>query len=321
MKKMILCGAFVVFAASLGMEKKITRKIIDVSTVTCKNRREYQEDTIALFNKDNFSIFAVFDGHNGKNVSSYLQDNFCNILYDKIKNKSCTITLLTEAFETAEANLRLLFEQETISQSGSTVSVVCFDKNKLVVGNVGDSRLIVGNVDGTVSFATEDHKPKAELGKRLKEDQVLCWDSVWRLKLSTLSVSRALGDIDLKKYDSALIAAPDCNEILLNENHNCIILGSDGLYDVMSNEEIVKITNDGIKNNKSAQEIAKILLYKAIEKNSTDNTSIIVIRLGTSEKQFDFKNLQVVSYDGDEETKLLIQKAKQPKNSTNNFFL
>ena len=63
-----------------------------------------------------------------------------------------------------------------------------------------------------------------------------------------LSVSRTFGDIQAKdeKFGGnkiVIIPLPDITEIELNDEYNLIIMGSDDIFDVLSNEELLECTN------------------------------------------------------------------------------
>ena len=57
-----------------------------------------------------------------------------------------------------------------------------------------------------------------------------------------LAVSRAFGDYGLGK--KLIISEPEYEEIPLTKNHRFLILASDGLWDLMSNEEVAAILQE-----------------------------------------------------------------------------
>lgn len=72
-----------------------------------------------------------------------------------------------------------------------------------------------------------------------------------------LMVSRSLGDIVAHRIGSLEI--PDTNVIKLKESDEFIVLGSDGLWDVLSNQEVCDI----VSNYQKAPNLAcKVLLSK-----------------------------------------------------------
>jgi protein phosphatase 1L len=79
-----------------------------------------------------------------------------------------------------------------------------------------------------------DHKPNTREERTRIEDAggVVVWAGTWRVG-GVLAVSRAFGDRPLKRY---VIPTPDIREEVLTEADECLILASDGLWDVISNQ-------------------------------------------------------------------------------------
>jgi serine/threonine protein phosphatase PrpC len=66
-----------------------------------------------------------------------------------------------------------------------------------------------------------------------------------RVKPGRLSVSRTFGDIEAKipKYGgrrNVVIAIPEITEFNIEDSYDFILLGSDGIYDKIPNEKLVK---------------------------------------------------------------------------------
>ncbi len=82
-----------------------------------------------------------------------------------------------------------------------------------------------------VSF---DHKPNAKEEKERVEAAggVVVWAGTWRVA-GVLAVSRAFGDKPLKRF---VISTPYMQEEQLQPDDEFVILASDGLWDVFSNE-------------------------------------------------------------------------------------
>ena len=57
-------------------------------------------------------------------------------------------------------------------------------------------------------------------------------------------MSRTFGDIESKdelfgEKKGVVVALPDVSEFYLNEDYNFIVIGCDGIFDVLSNTEII----------------------------------------------------------------------------------
>ncbi|KAJ8749304.1 hypothetical protein K2173_018786 [Erythroxylum novogranatense] len=140
--------------------------------------------------------------------------------------------------------------------SGSTAVTIVKQGSNLFMGNIGDSRAILGSKDSNDSIVavqlTVDLKPdlprEAERIKRCKGRVFALQDEpeVQRVWLPFddapgLAMARAFGDFCLKDY--GVISIPEISHRLLTERDQFIVLASDGVWDVLSNEEVVEIVS------------------------------------------------------------------------------
>ncbi|GLT72149.1 hypothetical protein SLA2020_441050 [Shorea laevis] len=86
-----------------------------------------------------------------------------------------------------------------------------------------------------------------------------------------LAVARAFGDKSLKKH---LSSEPHVVVEFIDDDTEFVILASDGLWKVMSNQEAANC----IRQIKDARAAAKHLTEEALNRNSTDDISCIVVR-------------------------------------------
>jgi protein phosphatase 2C family protein 2/3 len=278
------------------------------------NIRDYNEDTItslkiALNSGDDYYFFGIYDGHGGNGCSLYLK----NYLHNYVKNfsKESIKEAINEAEEKFIKDYALNEKGEIIDQSGSCGIIAMIQKNKCIIANVGDSRLVIYK-NNSIFFCTEDHKPGSDIekeritkaGGKIYQTPSL-WplyqngkeiEIPWRVLPGRLSVSRTFGDIEAKdeKFGgnkNVVVALPDITEIELNEDFNLIVLGCDGIFDVLSNEEILECIKIVLKE-KNINEIteetniselcgdfAGMIIKSALAKDSFDNVSCIVIAI------------------------------------------
>jgi serine/threonine protein phosphatase PrpC len=144
------------------------------------------------------------------------------------------------------------------------------------VVNLGDSRLVIVNNDGSSLQITTDHKPDdPEEKKRIEKiGGQIYKDSEGVIRVGDLSLSRALGDADNEPYISQ---KPDCFYLKLLDTHKYIVMACDGLWDVIDTNNLGKIINNLIK--KKSENLASDLAKYALDNNSTDNISVIVIEI------------------------------------------
>lgn len=96
------------------------------------------------------------------------------------------------------------------------------------------------------------------------------WSGTWRVG-GVLAVSRAFGDRLLKKY---VVAEPEIQEEPITSDVEFLVIASDGLWDVVSNQDAVTM----VQNIPDPAEAAKTLTEEAYKKGSADNITCVVIR-------------------------------------------
>jgi serine/threonine protein phosphatase PrpC len=172
---------------------------------------------------------------------------------------------------------------------------------EITTANVGDSRVVLGIGDANQVYTskrlTHDHRvdDPIEIERIQRAGGFLFRNRV----LGILAVTRSIGDHVLKDF---VIAHPYVHELRLNvaeiENvdnrsekknstslnngekdkymNKFLIMACDGLWDVLSDEDAVKIVNSytGKK-----EDVAQILIQHALQRGTTDNVTVIVIWL------------------------------------------
>lgn len=268
------------------------------------NIRSYNEDTITATKvNEQFYFFAVYDGHGGNGCSLYLKDNLHLFI------KDFSIEGLKNAINEAEndfiRNKATTSEGEKGDTSGSCGCMLMIHNNRCIIANVGDSRCVVIKNE-KIDFTTVDHKPNTEeekeritkAGGRIYQTTRLFplyqngkeIEIPWRVSPGGLSVSRTFGDIEAKeeKYGGmkkVVVALPDITEYELSEEINYIVLGCDGIFDVLSNEDLIECSRIAIREHKNKKvnelcgEIAGNIIKASLAKDSFDNVSCVVIAI------------------------------------------
>lgn len=147
--------------------------------------------------------------------------------------------------------LLLLLKDEQMREelAGTTAICVLLKNKKIYCGNVGDSRAIA-SVRGSVQQLSYDHKPNNELEtKRIVAAGG--WVEFNRVN-GNLALSRALGDFVFKKNEKKraeeqiVTAMPDVEVCELTDDHEFIVIACDGIWDVLSNEEVLEFVRNRI---------------------------------------------------------------------------
>ncbi|CAI0461037.1 unnamed protein product [Linum tenue] len=231
---------------------------------------DYVVSDLKHVHNHDLGLFAIFDGHLGHDVANYLQNHlFDNILKEK-DFWTDTESAIRNAYKKTDEEI--LAKALTLGKGGSTaVTAILIDGEKLVVANVGDSRAVLCR-NGLPKQLSVDHEPSKE--KRMIESRGGFVSNipgdVPRVD-GQLAVARAFGDKSLKIH---LSSEPDVSEEAVDDEAEFIILASDGIWKVMSNEVAV----DSIKAIKDPQLAAKHLIDEALSRKSKDDISCIVVR-------------------------------------------
>ncbi|XP_027339030.1 probable protein phosphatase 2C 73 [Abrus precatorius] len=178
-------------------------------------------------------------------------------------------------------------------QSGTTALTIIKQGEHLIIGNVGDCRAVLATTlgDGTLTTLqlTTDMKPnlpkEAERIMQCK-GQVFCMGDepgVYRVwmpngKSPGLAISRAFGDYCLK--DFGLISVPDVTQRKLTTRDQFVILATDGVWDVISNEEAVKIVGSAPHKEKAAERLVNYATHEWKRKRrgiAIDDISVICL--------------------------------------------
>ncbi|CAD5190065.1 probable protein phosphatase 2C 44 isoform X1 [Musa acuminata AAA Group] len=238
-----------------------------------KTGHDMEDYHVAEYRNENnheLGLFAIFDGHMGESVPSYLKANlFNNILKEPLFWRDPQ-SAMKNAY--SSTNKYILENSKQLGHGGSTaVTAIVIDGKDLWIANVGDSRAVVCE-RGTANQLTIDHEPHAERSRIEKQGGFVTTfpGDVPRVN-GQLAVARAFGDKSLRAH---LSSEPDVRHIPIDSTIKFVILASDGLWKVMKNKEAV----DLIKSIKDPQAAAKRLTTEALARKSKDDISCIVIR-------------------------------------------
>ena len=215
-----------------------------------------------------YSLFGIFDGHGGNDVVKYIKDRLPEIIksnISKLNNNYDSIeTILTSSFDKIDNELKFYDSEHT----GSTATILLFKDNIIYCANVGDSGAYI-IYDNYLKKISIDHKcsdPKEEArilnsGGKITKNRVM----------GQLVLSRCLGDLYCKKYGVSNI--PDISMNKLDSNVKYVVVASDGVWDVVNENELMNLS----KNDKNADGLCKDLVKLAIDKETKDNVSCIVV--------------------------------------------
>ncbi|KAK4784844.1 hypothetical protein SAY86_019212 [Trapa natans] len=255
------------------------------SFATC-GRRESMEDTHFLLpsfcNDKDVHVFGIFDGHRGAAAAEFSAQALPGFLQTLSSTHSPNDALFEAFVETDVAFRNELDSRRKIRGAvqkdwhpGCTAIAALIVRDKLYVANAGDCRTILCRAGCPLSLSNDHLASFAEERERVTEagGQVKWQIDTWRVGAAALQVTRSIGDDDLKP---AVTAEPEIRETLLSMEDEYVVMASDGLWDVITNEEVISIIRDTVK---EPGMCSKRLATEAAERGSKDNITVIVIFL------------------------------------------
>ncbi|KAG6669148.1 protein phosphatase 2C 16-like isoform X1 [Carya illinoinensis] len=269
-------------------------------------------------------FFAVYDGHGGSQVANYCRERVHLALAEEIGVFKDSLSsggtgenqqlqwekAFTSCFKKVDDEIGGKVSRgingsngdasdpiapETV---GSTAVVALICSSHIIVANCGDSRAVLCRGKEPIALSS-DHKPNREDEYARIEasgGKVIPWNG--HRVFGVLAMSRSIGDRYLKPW---IIPEPEVMFLPRAREDECLILASDGLWDVISNEEacavarrrillwhkkngIASLLERGTGIDPAAQAAADYLSMLALQKGSKDNISVIVVDLKAQRK-------------------------------------
>ncbi|XP_030627498.1 protein phosphatase 1B [Chanos chanos] len=253
---------------------------------------------------DDWSFFAVYDGHAGSRVANYCSNHLLEHIVaagsaDKLRQAGAPApeSLAVEAvksgiragFLNIDEHMRSFTDlRNGMDRSGSTAVAVLLSPEHLYFINCGDSRALLCR-NGHVCFSTLDHKP---CNPREKERIQNAGGSVMIQRVNgSLAVSRALGDYDYKcvegkgPTEQLVSPEPEVFEIVRSEAEDeFVVLACDGIWDVMSNEELCAFVRARLEVTDDLEKVCNEVVDTCLHKGSRDNMSVVLVCLPNAPK-------------------------------------
>lgn len=232
------------------------------------------------------SFFAVYDGHGGYKVAHYASQNLhTKILSQPSYEQNKVEDAMKEGFLAVDEDM-LQDEEMKDELAGTTAICVLYKDRKMYCGNVGDSRAIA-SLAGKVQQLSFDHKPSNEQ----ETNRIIAaggWVEFNRVN-GNLALSRALGDFVFKKNDKKnaeeqiVTAFPDVTVTELKEDTEFVILCCDGIWDVLTNEEVAEFVRARIAEGMLPEIICEELMTRCLAPDcqmgglGCDNMTVVLV--------------------------------------------
>lgn len=232
------------------------------------------------------AFFAVFDGHGGSAIAQHCAKQ----LHKRIMARpEYSRGNFHDAIQLGYLDMDHSMTQDPITKdevSGSTAISCLLTRNSIYCGNIGDSRAVASVYGKAVELST-DHKPSLPAEKE-RIEAAGGWVEVNRVN-GNLALSRAFGDfvfkrnISLNAKEQAVTAYPDVSVHDLTPDWEFIILACDGIWDVMTSQEVVDFVRCRLAQQESPEDVCESLLNRCLAPDcqmgglGCDNMTVIIV--------------------------------------------
>ena len=193
-----------------GGEHIVTSSGVRIGHSSLQGFRPSNEDAHLIYEIiEGHTITAIFDGHAGSYAAEFVSANLARVLamtpawrkyVEKMEDVELIRDALVQTYEELDEELMMTEQMQSgFDMSGCTAVTVMITPTHIVCASVGDSRCVIGTVDGEAISLSEDHKPENfDERKRIEE----AGGFVFMNRVNgELAMSRALGDFQYKIND------------------------------------------------------------------------------------------------------------------------
>ncbi|PKA48123.1 putative protein phosphatase 2C 27 [Apostasia shenzhenica] len=221
------------------------------------------------------AFYGVFDGHGGTDAAYFVRNNLLKFIVEDEHFPACVEKATENAFFMAD---HAFADSRSLDcSSGTTALAAIIFGRTMLIANAGDCRAVLGKRGRAIELS-RDHKPNCST-ERLRIEELGGSVSDGYLN-GQLSVSRALGDWHMKgpkNSSSPLTAEPELKQATLTEEDEFLIMGCDGLWDVMSSQCAVTIVRKELMSHNDPERCSRELVREALKRNSCDNLTVVVV--------------------------------------------
>ncbi|KAK8814239.1 hypothetical protein WA158_008101 [Blastocystis sp. Blastoise] len=242
-------------------------------------------------------IVGTFDGHgdHGHKISDFISHHFYDYLLKNSNYKTNLKQAAIEALKSSEIDC-LNAKGIKTDYSGTTAVICIVRKDYLLTLNVGDSRAVLATEtedDYDIEAITKDHKPDVESERKRiidsggrvfsveYDDGLTGPPRVWLqdADLPGLAMSRSLGD--KIAHTVGVISEPDIFEHTLTDKDRILMVGSDGIWEFISNREALDILTNSITVKISLDNLINTAWSRWMDNEQVvDDTTIAIVVFG-----------------------------------------
>ncbi|KAK6916823.1 PPM-type phosphatase-like domain, partial [Dillenia turbinata] len=245
------------------------------------------------------AFYGVFDGHGGSDAASLIRSNILSFITENSHFPTCVEKAIHTAAKISFANTTSLD-----SSSGTTILTTLIFGRVLRNSQHSLSPLFVLQFSlveiyffchinanenlpvyvcwlGIVGLCWEEEVEQFNCPRITNQVKDQVGGEVYDGYLNgKLSVARTIGGRHLKRSRGSscpLIAEPELQEIVLTEEDEFLIMGCDGLWDVMRSQCAVTIARKELMLHNDPERCERELVREAFKRNTCDNVTVVVV--------------------------------------------
>lgn len=259
----------------------ISWQIVTKSILGLSLKRLVNEDSYGIkrqeINQNNILLAGIADGMGGMAQGELASKLAIQTLVEiplnfDFNNQESQINWLTEMFNQANKNIN-----QQVENGGTTLSVILAINNQLMVSHVGDSRIYLIRNSKIIQLS-EDH---SLVNMMLASGQITYEESLDHPDRNVLTKSLGSKSILSQGYVQNLSKNSDKISLTLEDN-DILILCSDGVWDLVSNEEFIELFSDENNLNLAVDKT----IEKVLNKGASDNATILALKCSMKPYKF-----------------------------------
>lgn len=226
--------------------------------------RKNNEDSI--FADGALGIYLLADGMGGHNAGEVASELAVKTAYAYLAERmqsasdNALLTVMAESLLSAHEAINAKARTDmSLMGMGTTLVAMVVRNNKAIICHVGDSRAY--HYRGALQQITRDHT----MGDYLLDNKILPREQIPEKQWHTLTQAIGVGDPPV----------PDLKQMELVSG-DILLLCSDGLTDMLSDEEIEAVIKDG---NSDLDSIVIALVAAAKAHGGRDNISVVLVKV------------------------------------------
>ena len=203
-------------------------------------------------------FFSIYDGYSGSMAAEKCARYLGEILERKVESIYNTsmkhenvnaeiVTAFNDAFEEMDKILLYGVEERSRNRWSGCSALTCLLRgNNLYVANAGNIRAVLCRGDGSIERLSTNHSPtdRKERHRVKKSKGDICKSDKTALVNGVLKSTRGLGNHGDPTLKTSVIKTPFVNCLTLDESDQFLILASNGVWEVLSEEEVILLLED-----------------------------------------------------------------------------